>query len=207
VQPPDYPGAASFQQAKHYRTGQPGRSVAAIVFHITDGHERAQGTVDSFVAGEKETSAHFVIDQDGTIIQCVRLDDIAFHANAANYNTIGIEHCARSPSSLLSPNERRIWGPDNPGLPLSDAQKMSSAVLSGWLCQKYGLDPQTAIVGHTDIDKETTHGDCPYGVGNFNQTEYASLVQSPTAQTFLAQLLDIPLGAIDFTLRNVTGEA
>ena len=154
---PDYPAAHWNPAARSaFRQGTPGRKVARVVLHITDGHENALPVAQMFATVGARTSAHFVIGQAGEIIQCVALDDIAYHAHAANGYSVGIEHCARSPGEL---------GHDDPGLPLSEAQIAASVQLVAWLCQRYGLPQDRAHVqGHKEADLATDHDDCPTGV-------------------------------------------
>jgi N-acetyl-anhydromuramyl-L-alanine amidase AmpD len=199
----EYPGATDFVQARWYAQGPQNRFVDTIVFHITDGGPAAENTAEYFSTTDTQASAHFVIGQDGTVIQCVAMDDIAWHAHGANRTSIGIEHCARSPAHLLSPAEQAKWGFDDEGLPLSEAQLQASAALVTWLCKRYDLDPSTQVLGHTDADKQTDHTDCPYG--QFNRDEYIALIQSPGTRDLLAQILNVPLSAIDTAIRAVRG--
>jgi len=132
-----------------------------IIIHCTDGHGDAHGTADMWAqapkAGEVGTSAHFVIGQDGTVIQAVPLRFAAQHAHAANAYSIGIEHCARTPGELSK---------DDPGLPPSDAQYAASAKLVAYLCAAAGVIPSPQnIQGHAQADPATTHTECPTGCG------------------------------------------
>ncbi len=128
-----------------------------IVIHCTDGHADAVPVAAMWQTVNHGSSAHFVIGQDGTILQAVGLADVAWHAHRANAVSIGVEHCARTPGEL---------GPKDPGLPPSEAQLEASAGLVAWLCRMAGLpiDRQT-IQGHAEIDLATTHADCPTGCG------------------------------------------
>ncbi len=161
--PPDYEGASRYVQACHYRAGG-GRAVRRIVLHITDGHPQTDKTVLHFATAHPDApaSAHFVVGQDGEVVQMVRLRDIAFHASAANADSVGIEHCARRPGEwdhALPP------GHHDPGLPLTEVQLRASARLAAWLCDRYGLPLDRAhIVGHCEADPTTSHKDCPNSI-------------------------------------------
>lgn len=152
-----------------FRRGSPGRVVTKIVLHITDGHGIAEDTAEMFAIPGQRASAHFVVGQDGTTIQTVHLDDIAYHAHTANAYTVGIEHCARSPHELST---------DDPGLPLSEPQIVASVRLVAWLCDRYGLPRDRAhIQGHAEADPTTTHTDCPTGVaGGFPWERWTATV-------------------------------
>lgn len=152
-----YPGAIWMPAvAGNYRkAGRAGFS--KIVVHCTDGRSRARPVAEMWQELGHGSSAHFVIDQDGTVIQAVSLADIAYHAHHQNAVSVGIEHCCRTPGEL---------GPNDPGLPPSATQIGVSAKLAAWLCRQGGFapSPQT-IQGHAQCDPDTTHADCPEGSG------------------------------------------
>ncbi len=95
---------------------------------------------------------HYVIGDNGRIVQMVALKDVAFHARDWNEWSIGIE-CAKGP--------RQVW---------TDALLRSLVVLVRWLCQQYsiarwnplwpaneaalcagGIGPIRGIFGHRDV--------------------------------------------------------
>jgi len=155
---PEYPGAHAFIQARGFHF-DPGRKVQRIVIHCTDGGPSANRTAAYFASGAegKSSSAHFVIGQDATVIQCVRLGDVAHHAHTANRDSIGIEHCCRTPREL---------GPGDAGLPPSAAQLAASARLVAWLCNRLGIPCDRAHVRvHAEADPDTTHKGCPTSAG------------------------------------------
>lgn len=132
-----------------------------VVIHCTDGRSRAMPVAEMFSKlnpdPKRRASAHFVVDQDGTIIQCVQLAMAAWHAHEMNARSVGIEHCARTPHEL---------GADDPGLPPSSAQYAASARLVAYLLVAAGLPPtRQYVVGHAESDKKTTHDRCPEGCG------------------------------------------
>lgn len=138
-----------------------------IVIHCTDGRGFADRTASMWQEPGHKTSAHFVVGQDGTVVQAVRLADVAQHAHEANARSVGIEHCARTPAEL---------GPDDPGLPPSDALYSASARLVAWLCKRAGLAPTRGVIlGHAEADPKTTHTRCPLGCG-WDWDHYISLV-------------------------------
>lgn len=144
-----------------------------VVIHCTDGRSRARPVADMWTKqvapGGKKSSAHLVIDQDGSRIQCVPLRFMAFHAhNEAGAHSVGIEHCARTPGE---------FGHDDPGLPPSSALYASSAELVAWLLVAAGLPPDRDHVrGHSEVDKVTTHTECPQGCG-WDWDQYMAMVQ------------------------------
>ena len=151
-------------------------SFSKIIVHITDGHGEADAVAEMWQQPNHKSSAHFVIGQDGTVIQAVALNDVAWHAHSQNGTSVGIEHCARSPHEL---------GPSDLGLPLSDAQYQASAELVAWLCNEVNLPvDRDHIQGHAEADPQTTHEDCPEGVcGGWDWDRYMELIDGFLNQT------------------------
>ncbi len=95
----DYSKAA-WAASPNFWTGRQGQAVKAIVLHGTAG----PGAVSWFANPGSQVSAHYVVDVDGTITQCVAEADSAWHAGVVtsdsayaggpnpNLWTIGIEH-------------------------------------------------------------------------------------------------------------------
>lgn len=165
----EYPGALCMPaHPSNYRHA--GRqTVQRVVIHATDGRSVPQHTAEMWQQPGHGSSAHFVIGQDGTVVQSVSVADIAWHAHAANALSVGIEHCARTPGELNATDA---------GLPASAVQLAASAKLTAWLCQRFGIAPsRSTIVGHHECDPETTHADCPTGAG-IVLDDYAATVQA-----------------------------
>ena len=87
------------------------------------------------LADSKKTyaSSHFIVDLDGTIIQCVPLDEIAYASNSRNEDTISIEVCH----------------PDKSGEFTADSYEALIRLVS-WLADKYNLDKED-IIRHYDV--------------------------------------------------------
>jgi N-acetyl-anhydromuramyl-L-alanine amidase AmpD len=165
AQEPQYPGAAQFLPARtgHFRVPATPRTISRVVIHITDGTtlSGATGWFQS-AANTARTSAHYVVGQDGTIVQMVRHENIAHHAGAANGDSIGIEHVALSPAGArdLSTRTGRTIRPVYP----TEAQYRASAALVAWLCRTLNIPlDRDHIVGHSEA-APTTHTGCPNSV-------------------------------------------
>src|SRR5260221_6161548 len=119
---------------------QPG---SALVIHKTASGTSAEDIANFFINDPAKASSHFIIGQDGEIVQCVHLVNGA-GANCCvetgydpywntllqqfgnlNRCTISIEHC--DPTS------------DN-STPLTSVQKASSFKLVKWLVDQYGFN-------------------------------------------------------------------
>ncbi len=141
-----------------------------IVIHCTDGRPHADPVAKMWQEPKHGSSAHFVIGQDGKVIQAVSLADVAYHAHGANSASCGIEHCARTPGELSK---------EDPGLPPSEAQYAASAALVAWLCGAFRLKAnRQTIQGHAEADPATTHTRCPDGCG-WDWARYMALLAAP----------------------------
>lgn len=88
---------------------------------------------------ETSVSSHFIIGLDGTIVQCIPLDEIAYASNNRNEDTISIECCHPKPNGKFT---KETYD--------------SLVLLCAWLCGKYNLQKDT-IIRHYDV----TGKDCP----------------------------------------------
>ena len=89
---------------------------------------------------ETYASSHFVIGIDGTVIQCVPLDEVAYCSSNRNNDTIAIECCHTDESGEFSQNT------------LESLKRLLS-----WLIETYQLE-RTDILRHYDV----TGKECPY---------------------------------------------
>lgn len=108
-----------------------GQRITHIILHYTTSRN-VKGTLSWFKTPGSRVSAHYVIDRNGDIYQCVKDDSKAWHARKANSYSIGIEHVAGS------------------GDVLTKEQEDSSARLINYLVNEYKIDLEN-IVGHGHI--------------------------------------------------------
>ncbi|MDO8794991.1 MAG: peptidoglycan recognition family protein [Vicinamibacterales bacterium] len=149
-----------------------------VVIHGTSGRADPMGPANMWKK-PGVTSAHFVIGQNGTIIQCVPLRFAAQHAHSASAYSVGVEHCMREPGEFAA---------SDPGLPPSDVLYKSSGWLTAYLLKAAGLQVNRQNVkGHAEADSKTTHTGCPDACGwNWErymiivEDEYAALSQETT---------------------------
>lgn len=142
-----------------------------LVVHKTAGFHTAQQVAEFFATDANEASTHYVVGQDGAIVQCVLEKDGAggncclFPGHAAylptgvnmNKHTISIEHV--DPAT------------DN-STPVTAAQKAASFKLIADICKRHNIpmrsgDAAGGIIGHRDIDP-VNRARCP---GNYPWTE------------------------------------
>lgn len=82
---------------------------------------------------ENKVSSHFIIGLDGTIIQCIPLNEISYASNNRNSDTISVECCH----------------PDSSGK-FSKKTYNSLIKLAGWLCSKFEIK-NSQIIRHYDV--------------------------------------------------------
>ena len=107
-----------------------GRAIDLIVIHTMEMDEKgdtAEHCALWFKNPAAKVSAHYCVDAD-SIVQCVRDQDVGWHAPGANHDGIGIEHAGRAKQT------GRDW---------SDAYSVAmlerSAALVADLCTKYSI--------------------------------------------------------------------
>ena len=95
-----------------------------------------------YFENKNSVSAHFIIDLDGSILQCMPLDEVAWAIGTTegNYSTISIECCH----------------PDSTGK-FTDATYESLVKLVSWLCQKYGFTADQ-VKRHYDYPRTNSSG-------------------------------------------------
>ena len=109
----------------HY-TANPGSKAEANRNYFESRKEEAD-------SAENKVSSHFIIDMDGTVIQCIPLDEIAYASNKRNKDTISIECCH----------------PDKSGR-FTEKTYEALVDLCAWLCDKYEIQ-KDKIIRHYDV--------------------------------------------------------
>ena len=121
--------AYPFVESPHInRTG--GRQIDLIVIHTMEMDEKgetAENCAQWFRNPAAKVSAHYCVDAN-SIVQCVRDQDVGWHARGANSNGIGIEHAGRAKQT------GRDWSDA-----YSTAMLERSAALVAELCAKYKI--------------------------------------------------------------------
>ncbi len=131
------------------------KDIDIIVVHVAQGSY--SGTIGWFEKSRSNVSAHYVVNRNGRVAQCVRNEDIAWHAGDWQYNrrSIGIEHAGYATE------------------PKTARQYRSSARLSAYLSRRYGIPvDRRHIIGHRDVPG--VNRTCP---GRFDFSRYLHLVK------------------------------
>lgn len=171
-----------FIQARNY-TKTNGRGIGLIVVHDMEHPEipGAARSVAKWFAGKNapQASAHYCID-NLEVIQCVRDQDIAWHAPGANHNGIGLEHTGYAHQTAAD------WSD-----PYSAAMLQLSADLVREKCARYSIPIRfvnaeglkagaQGITTHAEVSRawhRTNHTDP--GV-NFPMEHYLDLIRAET---------------------------
>lgn len=168
---PDYPNTSRFIPSPNFTHPAEPRSIDLIVIHITDGAPNINGTINWFQNPATKVSSHYIVGQDGEVVQMVKDADIAWHARGANSHSLGIEHVANTK-----------------GLVPTDIQYCESAALVNWLANQYGIPmDRQHILGHIEA-APTAHKTCPGS--DWNWDYFISMVTSgqcypmPKAQSY-----------------------
>ncbi|MFD4759436.1 peptidoglycan-binding protein [Streptomyces sp. NPDC058439] len=160
TQSPDYPYALWVPAAaNNFAVGRSAK-IGKVIVHVTQGSYA--GSISWFQNPTAEVSAHYVVrSSDGQITQMVRDSDTAYHARSANASALGIEH------------EGFI---DDPSW-FTDAMYRSSAALTKYLCDRYGIPKDRAhIIGHSEAPGNDHTDPGPY----WDWTRYMQLVGGNT---------------------------
>lgn len=107
-----------------------GRKIDLIVIHTMEMDEKgdtAESCARWFQNPVAKVSAHYCVDND-SIVQCVRDQDVGWHAPGANHDGIGIEHAGRAAQT------GRDWSDA-----YSTAMLRRSAELVAGLCRAYAI--------------------------------------------------------------------
>ena len=92
-----------------------------------------EGLKDQSGSKTVSASSHYIIGSDGTILQCIPLDKVAYGNYPRNDDTVSIECCH----------------PDSDGR-FTDATIKSLIRLTGWLCRELSLN-EKHIIRHYDV--------------------------------------------------------
>lgn len=117
----------------HYTGGTSVQSTWAYFNRLT-----AEASRKSLLrAGVVNVSAHFVVDQDGTIYRLVPETTMARHVIGLNHVSIGVENVGNGKT-----------------LPLTDAQVTANVALIRYLAGRYAI---THLIGHQEADRMRGH--------------------------------------------------
>ncbi len=129
------------------------RVVDVVVIHTMEIPERpdaAELCAQWFASPASRVSAHYCVDS-GSIVQCVREEDIAWHARGGNARSIGVELAG------MAGQGSKDWDDDYSAAVLDRAARLIGEICSRhripvrWLDPPDLLDGRRGITGHVDV--------------------------------------------------------
>ena len=117
--------------------------VTMVVLHYT-GMRTAAEALERMVDPKAEVSAHYMIDEDGTVTRLVAEDRRAWHAGRSYWRGITDVNSASVGIELVNPGHE--WGYH----PFPDAQMEALIPLLAAIMERHGIQPEN-VVGHSDI--------------------------------------------------------
>lgn len=157
-----------------HHSSRGGRDIDHIVIHYTTSRNIG-GVIEHFLTGTPRVSAHYIVGQDGELVQVVEDDKAAWHAGSSDMNarSIGIEHVARA------------------GDRITPAQEATSAALIRWLTAEYSI-PHAQIIPHVAVKSTSCPGDlfADWGgkAGADKAVQGAALAKWLEARVFLPEM-------------------
>ncbi len=121
----------------------PGTAVTVLVLHYT-GMESCDIALERLCDETAQVSAHYLIDEDGSIYQLVDEDRRAWHAGVASWRGIGDINACSIGIELVNPGHE--FGYRN----FPEEQMMSLIDLSKGILSRHNILPHN-VVGHSDI--------------------------------------------------------
>lgn len=152
-----------------------------IVIHYVGGLSGAQANCKYFAGGNRNASAHYFVDHNGEIWQCVEDANIAWHCGAKSYkhgecrnaNSIGIELCVRKRNTASQGATDKDWY-------FEDATVETAAELTRYLMDKYGV-PADHVIRHYDVTGKICPNPYVYNTTAHTWDEFKRLVSSGAA--------------------------
>jgi N-acetyl-anhydromuramyl-L-alanine amidase AmpD len=137
----------------NYREGRRTRDdIDQIVIHTAEGYT---GGLTTFQDPGRGASAHYAVEWDGTQVQMVADEDVAWHAGGSigtNDRSIGIEHAGFA--YAMQPNTETEW---------SRPMLRSSAKLVARIARKYGVPlNRQHIIAHAEVPDQSHTDPGPY---------------------------------------------
>lgn len=135
----DYRGAKWYGAARgNYKNANRERShyIDRLIVHTVEGP--LTSGINTFQNSSSNVSAHYIVGDKGRVVQCVRHEDIAYHAGNWKYNkhSIGIEHGGKAAN-------RKTW---------TDAKYRASARLAAYCCRRHNIRvDRKHIIGHKQV--------------------------------------------------------
>lgn len=117
--------------------------ISMIVLHYT-GMQSAQAAIDRLRDPEAKVSAHYLVDEDGTILRMVDEDKRAWHAGRSHWRGITDVNSGSVGIEIVNPGHEFGYRA------FTDAQMGALIPLVAEIKQRYGIS-RGNVVGHSDV--------------------------------------------------------
>ena len=143
-------GGARWRPSPNFGTRYDGKAIDAIVLHYT-GMESGEGAEDWLCDPASGVSSHYLVHENGDVVQMVREADRAWHAG------IGCWHGERDMNSvsvgieIVNAGHRDWTGDDGEVLPPFPERQIASVIaLCRGIIERWGVRPER-VLGHSDL--------------------------------------------------------
>lgn len=145
---------------EYSRPGKKLKSIYGIVLHWVANPESSALANRNFFESRKDGkdsygSAHYIIDMNGSVIQCIPNHEMAYHCGSKIYTEYALTKYGTYPNNCTIGIE--LCHPDWEGS-FTDETFLSAINLCAALCKKYMLNPGLDITTHHNI---VGWKDCP----------------------------------------------
>lgn len=140
------------------RPGKRLSGLKALIIHwVANPGSTAQANRDYFESLKKQSlgdaaaryaSAHFIVGITGAIVQCIPIEEMAYHVGAKRYTTEALDCLGSYPNNGTIGIE--LCHPDASGK-FTEATRARAVQLCALLCTQHGLDPVRAIWTHYGV--------------------------------------------------------
>lgn len=137
------------------RTRTEGRTVDLVVIHtmeVAETRGAAEAVARWFASPEAAVAAHYCVDSD-SVVQCVREQDVAWHARGGNERSIGIELAGRAGQGAAG------WEDEYSGAVLVRAARLTAGICARhslplrWLQAADLRAGRRGLTGHGEVSR------------------------------------------------------
>ena len=139
---PDYPGA-EVRVSPNFGARRDGMRPDCLILHYT-GMETAAAAENWLCAPESEVSAHYLVHEDGRVVQMVRESDRAWHAGRASWKGLSDVNSFSIGVEIVNPGPLAGF----PAFP--DRQIEAVAALCRDICARHAIAPER-VLAHSDV--------------------------------------------------------
>jgi N-acetyl-anhydromuramyl-L-alanine amidase AmpD len=177
----------AFVAARNFTRGR-SNPIDVLVIHTMESPEKPDTaeSVAHWFAGSTapQASAHYCIDAN-SVVQCVRDEDVAWHAPGANHNGLGFEHAGRAAQTKAD------WSDDYSRSMLDRSARLVAEkcvehhIPAVWLRPADLRAGKRGITGHADVSNAFRRSDHHDPGTSFPIETYLALVKSHMGDAFV----------------------